>query len=179
MVLDLNKEIKHIFSVRQCWENRYFSKYFIEVKIFREIAGQCFPDRQINHTVVIAIWRHIPVKNNRRSIILETQTCLIPPIAAPTPHRHRALFREIGIIKVTFELSSPSSAHGITHNDIQCSPDHIYDSIFDTAVHQQRITPPKRINPLFFQFKHNPFSSVNHLSLYCKCNCSDLKERGG
>ena len=64
---------------------------------------------------------------------METQTCLIPPIPAPTPHRHRALFREIGIIKVTFELSSPSSAHGITHNDIQRSPDHIYDSIFDTV----------------------------------------------
>lgn len=118
------------------------------------------------------------------SNFLETQTCLIPPVSAQLLlHRHRALFREIGIIKVTFELSSPSSARGITHNDIQCSPDHIYDSIFDTAVHQQRKTQPKRITPppsfFFSQFKHNPFSSVNHLSLYCKCNCSDLKERGG
>lgn len=34
-------------------------------------------------------------------------------------------------------------------------------------------------NPPFSQFEHNPFSSVNHLSLYSKRGCSDLKERGG
>lgn len=122
---------------------------------------------------------HFIQKQQKVKLFLETQTCLIPAFSAPTPHRHRALFREIGIIKFTFELSSPSSAHGIKHNDIQCSQDHIYDSIFDTSVHRQRIAQPKRITPPPFQFKHNPFSSVNHLSLYCKCNCSDMKERGG
>lgn len=120
----------------------------------------------------------ICVKTTESQTFLQTQSCLTPSISASTSHIHRTLFREIGIIKVTSELSSPSSARGITHNDIQCCPDHIYDSIFDTAVNQQKIPQPKRITPLF-QFKHNPFSSVNHLSLYCKWNCSDLKERGG
>lgn len=87
---------------------------------------------QLKTTEGQSFWEHKPVWS-------------IPAPPPPPPHRHRALFSEIGIIKFTFELSSLSSACGITHNDIQSSPDHIYDSIFDTAVHQQRITQPKRI----------------------------------
>lgn len=87
------------------------------------------------------------------------------------------MFGEIGIINVTFELQSPPGVHSIKHNDIQCRPDHIYDRIFDTVVNQQRISLPKRIN--LFQFKQNLFSTVNHLSLFCKCNCYNLKEKRG
>lgn len=128
---------KIIFSARQCWTTRNFRK------LLSPARHQCW-------AVFAQHWQKkthnrltFPLKTTERPMSKERKP--VWSVLAPTPHTHRALFGEIGIIKFTFELSSLSSARGITHNDIQWSPDHIYDSIFDTAVHQQRITQPKRI----------------------------------
>lgn len=66
----------------------------------------------------------------------------------------RLLLGEMAAINGPLSSARPSSARGITHNDIRRGPDHIYDSIFDTAVHQPTETWPERThtrtqNPLF------------------------------
>lgn len=57
----------------------------------------------------------------------------------------------------------------IQHNDILCGLDHICDSICETVVNLGRICLPERID-FFSGPKHITVSSVNHLSVYGKCN---------
>lgn len=62
------------------------------------------------------------------------------------------------------------NASNIKHNDILYGLDHICDSVFDTVVNLGRICLPKRIAFFFSSLKHVTVASVNHLSVYGKCN---------
>lgn len=61
------------------------------------------------------------------------------------------------------------NASNIQCNDILYGLDHICDSIFDTVVNLGRLCLTKRID-FFSGLKYITVASVNHLSVYGKCN---------